>query len=183
MNQILLSKKDSHVITKSLVTDILLLGVIYMLPTISHLLAFPLYILDPMRIVIFASILLSCNKYNSYLLAATIPMFSYFVGGHPIFLKSVIIAAELLVNVMLFWFLLKRWRNVFGVTFTSIILAKAVYYVLKFSFIQIGWLQMELVDTSLALQIIVAVTISFVMFFLIYKLFHNELYSDNVYRI
>lgn len=181
MNQIVLSKKDSRVITKSLLTDMLLLGVIYMLPTISHLLAFPLYLLDPMRIVIFASILLSCNKYNSYLLAVTVPLFSYFIGGHPIFLKSVIIAAELLVNVMLFWFLLKKCRNMFLITFSSIILAKVVYYVLKFTFIQIGWLQMDLVDTSFTLQIMVAVIISFVMF-LIFKLFHNELFSDNVCR-
>lgn len=179
MNQIVLSKKNSRVITKSLVTDILLLGVIYMLPAISHMLAFPLYLLDPMRIVIFASILLSCNKYNSYLLAATIPMFSYFVGGHPIFLKSVIIAAELLVNVMLFWFLLKKWRNMFLITFSSIILAKVVYYALKSSFIQIGWLQMDLVDTSLTLQLMVAVAISIVMI-LVFKLFHNESFSDNV---
>ena len=169
MNQIVLSKKDSRVITKSLVTDILLLGVIYLLPTISHLLAFPLYLLDPMRIVIFASILLSCNKYNSYLLAATVPLFSYYIGGHPIFMKSVIIAVELLVNVMLFWFLLKRWKNMFLVTLFSIILAKFVYYALKIIFIEIGWIQIELISTSVYLQIVVALVISILMHIIINK--------------
>lgn len=173
MDQILLSKSNSNVITRSLVTDIALLSVIYLLPTVSHLIAFPLYLLDPMRIVIFACILLSCNKYNSYLLAATVPLFSYFIGGHPIFMKSVIIAVELMVNVMLFWFLLKRRRNVFLATLSSIILAKLVYYALKYVFVEIGWLQTELVDSSISLQLVVAMAISILML-LITKLINRS---------
>ena len=163
MEQILLSKKNSINISRSIVTDIVLLGVIYLLPTISHLLAFPLYLLDPMRIVIFTSILISNNKYNSYLLAATIPLFSYFVGGHPILLKSFIISIELLANVMLFWLLLKRWKNIFLVTLTSILAAKIIYYAIKYVFVNFGWIQMELVSTSFSLQIIVALAISILM--------------------
>lgn len=143
-----------------------MLGVIYLLPTTSHLLAFPLYLLDPMRIVIFASILISNNKYNSYLLAATIPLFSYFVGGHPIFLKSFIISIELLANVILFWLLLKRWKNVFLVTLTSIIAAKIIYYAIKLLFVELGWIQMDIISTSFSLQTIVALTISFFMLIL-----------------
>ncbi len=163
MEQILLSKKNTINISRSIVTDIVLLGVIYLLPTISHFFAFPLYLLDPMRIVIFASILISNDKYNSYLLAATIPLFSYFVGGHPIFLKSLIISIELLVNVMLFWFLLKRWKNVFLVTLTSIFAAKIMYYTIKYVFVNFGWIKMELVSTSLYLQIVVALILSILM--------------------
>lgn len=165
MNQILLNKKETNVITRSLITDILLLAVIYLLPTISHLLAFPLYLLDPMRIVIFASILLSCNKFNSYLFAATIPLFSYFIGGHPVLLKSIIISIELLVNVILFWLMLQRWKNVFYATLISIIVAKMIYYFLKCIFVEIGWIQMDIVSTSVWLQMVVTASLSLFMYF------------------
>ena len=163
MEQIILSRKDSITITKSLVTDILLLGVIYMLPTISHLLAFPLYLLDPMRVVIFASILLSASRLNSFILATTIPLFSFFVGGHPVFVKSLLIALELLANLALFWFFYKKGVNVFVTTFISIILSKVLYYILKASLLDAGLLKMELVSTSLIIQALVAVAISLLM--------------------
>ena len=164
MEQILLSKRNTVNISRSIVTDIVLLGVIYLLPTISHLLAIPLYLLDPMRIVIFASILISNNKYNSYLLAATIPLFSYFFGGHPVFLKSMIISIELLANVMIFWFLMKRWKNVFWITLSSILFAKVIYYVLKILFVELGYLQMDIVSSSVTVQVVVSVVLSSLMF-------------------
>lgn len=163
MEQILLSKKNTINISRSIVTDIILLGVIYLLPTISHLLAFPLYLLDPMRMVIFASILISNNKYNSYFLAVTIPLFSYFVGGHPVFLKSLIICIELFSNIAFWWLLLKRWKNVFLAALTSILVAKVLYYAIKILFLEMGWIQMEIISTSISLQIIVALAISLLM--------------------
>lgn len=166
MEPILISKKNTIIISRSIVTDIILLGVIYLLPTISHLLAFPLYLLDPMRIVIFASILISSKKYNSYLLAVTIPIFSYFVGGHPIFLKSVTISIELLANVMLFWLLLKRWQNVFIVTLSSIIAAKVLYYAIKLFFVELGWIKMDIISTSIIVQVVMALIISILMYFI-----------------
>lgn len=150
-------------IVRPTAVDILLLVVVYYLPALSHHLAFPLYMLDPMRIVIFTSILLSKNKYNSYIMAATIPLFSYFVGGHPVLLKSAIIGVELLVNITLFWMLLKKWQNVFITTFISIILAKAIYYASKFIFVEMGWLQMDLFSTPIYVQGLVALFISVVM--------------------
>lgn len=164
MEQILLSKRNTFNISRSIVTDIVLLGVIYLLPTISHLLAFPLYLLDPMRIVIFASILISNNKYNSYLLAATIPLFSYFFGGHPVFLKSIIISIELLANVMIFWILMKRWKNLFCITLSSILFAKVIYYVLKILFVELGCLQMDIVSSPVTLQVVVSVVLSSLMY-------------------
>lgn len=175
MEQILLSQKNTINFSRSIVTDIVLLGIIYLLPTISHLLAFPLYLLDPMRIVIFASILISNNKYNSYLLAVTIPLFSFFVGGHPIFLKSVIISIELLANVILFGLLLKRWKNVFLVTLTSIFVAKVMYYAIKYIFVDFGWMQMELVSTAIIIQVVVTLTISILMYFIMTSCQYDKL--------
>ena len=165
MEQLLLSKKNSTLISKSIIIDLVLLGVIYLLPTISHFLVFPLYLLEPMRIVIFASIILSRNKYNSCLLAVTIPLFSYFFGAHPVFLKSILIGIELLINVLLFWTLLQRWKNVFYVTFISIFVAKLVYYALKYMCVTFGWIHLDIISTSIPLQILVACIISGIMFF------------------
>lgn len=154
-----LIKKD---IVRSVVTDIVLLGVVYYLPTISHLLAFPLYLLDPMRIVIFASILFSGNRINPFFLAFTIPVFSYLVGGHPIFLKSLLIGLELLANVAVFYALLTRGRPVFVSVFASILIAKALYYALKALLICVGWLNMELVSTPIYVQLAVVLGLSIV---------------------
>lgn len=54
----ILSKTNVGII----LTDIILLTVIYFLPTISHLIGFPLYLLDPMRIVVLGSLLILGNK-------------------------------------------------------------------------------------------------------------------------
>lgn len=77
MEQTLFSKDNVYRLSNSLVLDVLMLVVIYYLPTISHHMAFPLYMLDPMRIVLFTSIILSRNKINSFFLATTIPLFSF----------------------------------------------------------------------------------------------------------
>lgn len=54
---VVLSKELDKKPTIVVFSDVALLAIVYYLPTISHLLAFPLYLLDPMRIVIFASII------------------------------------------------------------------------------------------------------------------------------
>lgn len=160
MDKVITAKLSTASVIRSVLTDLGALAIVYFLPTISHLIAFPMYLLDPMRIVIFASIIFSGSKVNSYILAFTIPLFSYFVGGHPVFAKSVLIGLELLANVTLFWYLYKKGNNVFWATLLSIILAKVFYYAAKFFMISFGVLQMELISTSLLVQCAVAFMIS-----------------------
>lgn len=165
MEQTLLSKDNVYRLSNSLVLDVLILVVIYYLPTISHHLAFPLYMLDPMRIVLFSGIILSRNKINSFFLATTIPLFSFFVGGHPVLLKSAIISIELLANVALFWILIHRWESVFAATFASIVAAKMIYYLAKYIIVEMGWLQMDIISTPFYIQGIVAIVVSALMCF------------------
>lgn len=173
MEQSLIKEKTNY-ISRSFVTDIVLLMVIYFIPTISHFVAFPLYMLEPMRVVLFASIILSYSKANSYFLAITIPLFSYFVGGHPEFVKSLIIALELVVNVVVFWLLFKKGLNLFLVSFGSILFAKVIYYVVKAIVLEVGLLKMEFLSTSVLIQLLIAVVISLVMI-AVQKLFNNNM--------
>jgi hypothetical protein len=53
------------------------------LTTPSPLNQYPIYLADPMRIVLLAGLLLTRNLKNGILLAVTIPLFSSLVIGHP----------------------------------------------------------------------------------------------------
>lgn len=157
-----LTQQLTRSVARSVITDIVLLCVVYYLPTISHALSFPLYMLDPMRIVIFFSILLTGNKTNSYIFAFTIPLFSYSVGGHPVFVKSLLIALELITNVAIFWTLCKRGTNILLTVFSSIFVAKLLYYSGKALLINLGCLNMGLIDTPFMIQLLVTLIISVV---------------------
>lgn len=163
MDKVITTKMRTATISRSVLTDLAVLAVVYYLPTISHLLAFPLYLLDPMRIVIFASILFSGNKANSYFMALTIPIFSYFVGGHPVFVKSLLIGIELLANVALFWYFYEKKWNVFVSTLLSIVIAKCLYYLAKIAVVNMGWLQSDIISTPLLIQAGVALAISLII--------------------
>lgn len=166
MSKAILTSINKKELFLPIVVDMFLLAVVYFLPTISHLLAFPLYMFDPMRLIIFASILLSRSKFNSFFLAFTIPLFSYFVGGHPVFLKSVLMGIELMANVAIFWFLLNKFGKVFFAVFVSILSAKVLYYLIKGIFIHFNLLQMDLISTPIYLQFGLVVSISFMMLIL-----------------
>ncbi len=146
-----------------LAIDFILLAFVYFVPTLSHLVGIPLYILDPMRIVVLGSIVLVNDKRNPYILAITIPLFSYFVAGHPILYKNIIIAVELAANVYLFNYLIGRTKRVFGAALGSIIASKALYYILKYVLISLSVLNTSMVDTSIAIQIVVTLMISIVL--------------------
>ncbi len=61
-------------ISKSLIIDILGLTFIYFVPAISHLLSFPLYLVEPMRVMLIIAIA-HTTKRNAYLIALTLPVF------------------------------------------------------------------------------------------------------------
>ena len=164
MNNIVLVEKF-----KIVLLDLILLLLIYFLPTLSHLIGFPLYLLDPMRIVVLSSLLLLGNKKNAYILALTIPLFSFMFSGHPIFPKNILISIELITNIFVFFSLRSKINNTFISIFFSIVISKLIYYGLKYLFVIFGILEMEIISTSLLIQLSVALLIS-----ILFSIFHSK---------
>ena len=153
---------------KTYIYDFLAVLFIYLVPTVSHLLSFPLYIFDPMRIVVILA-LIHTNRKNTYLIALTLPLFSFLIAGHPVGLKSLLITAELTLNIWLFIQLSKFVSNSFLVMFISIVFAKFFYYSIKYVLVSSALLTGTLVDTSLFIQLAVALFISMYCYILFRK--------------
>jgi hypothetical protein len=132
--------------------DLLALTFIYFVPTISHMLSFPLYLIEPMRIALILA-LAHTTKRNAYIIALTLPIFSYLVSAHPVFYKMLLISGELVLNVWIFYMLLARTKNVFASIISSIVASKALYYAAKF--VAVGLILKSgesIVSTSLYIQ-------------------------------
>lgn len=142
--------------------DILALTFIYFVPTISHMLSFPLYLIEPMRIALILA-LVHTTKKNAYIIAITLPLFSFLVSAHPVFYKMMLISGELVINVWLFYFILSRTKNAFVSILSSIVLSKAIYYLAKFIAIALILQTSErIISTSLYIQ--AATTIVFSLY-------------------
>lgn len=139
--------------------DIMILASIYFLPAISHLLALPLYYLDPMRIAL-VFVLLHTSQRNTFIIALTLPLFSFLISAHPSLIKSGLITTELLLNVFLFFILFRKTDSRVTALFISIILSKTVYYFLKYVTIESGILSDNLFSTPFYFQNITLLLIS-----------------------
>ncbi|MHB9041680.1 MAG: hypothetical protein ACYC4T_13585, partial [Melioribacteraceae bacterium] len=106
-------------------------------PALSHLIAIPIYLLDPMRIILLLSIVHTSKK-NVFLLALALPLLSFIISAHPYFVKSLLIASELMINAFLFFYLIKFFKNSFMSALVSIAISKVYYYLVKFSLIGFG---------------------------------------------
>jgi hypothetical protein len=125
-----------------------------------------------MRFFLITGFVFSKIRINPYILALTIPFFSTITSGHPIFFKSVLIAAELLMNVAVLDYLIRRSGNhPFFALLSSIIVSKIFYYISKYIFIQFGIITGGLVSTNIIIQLIVILAIS--TLFSLYLL-HNK---------
>jgi hypothetical protein len=144
---------------KTYLIDFSLLLLIYFLPAISHLFAFPIYYLDPMRIALVVA-LIHTSKRNSYIIALTLPLFSFLISSHPQIIKSFLLSAELIINLSLFFLLKEKLKNVFTSLFISIVISKAIYYLLKFVFISSALLDDKLFSTPFYFQLISAIMLS-----------------------
>jgi hypothetical protein len=150
---------DMGLVVRSILFDLLAVAFIFLLPAFSHLLAFPLYLLDPMRIALILSIVYT-NRKNAYLIAFLLPVVSFIISSHPLLYKVMLISGELMVNAFLFYFLMNRTGKVFVSAIISIIASKALYYTAKFAIIYFAIEKAELVATPLYIQGIVAVVLS-----------------------
>lgn len=114
----------------TVVTDTALLILACLIPAASHVLAFPLYKLNPMLALLLASMLVGRDWRNGLLMAILLPLTSWLVVGMPSAAKVVCMAAELATVASLFGLLNKRWSLLPSVL-VAIIVGKGIYYLLK----------------------------------------------------
>ena len=163
MNKII-TTLDSKKNIAILISDILAITVILFLPAISHLMPFPMYYLDPMRLVLLGVYFVNRNYKNAYILAIGLPIFSMLYSGHPVLYKAILISFELLINMVVLHFLFRKGINIFFAVFIGIIFSKLVYYLFKFMFIEWSLISGKLFSTSLIIQLSIALGLSAVFF-------------------
>ncbi len=111
-------------------TDMALLGVACLVPSVSHLLALPLYMLNPMLALLLAGLLIGRDWRNAMVLAVLMPLVSCLVTGMPAAPKMVCMMAELATVATMFGWLQRKWA-VLPAVLTAVLAGKAVYYALK----------------------------------------------------
>ena len=148
MTTIALQRRYSYPI----IFNILAVALIYFIPAISHALAFPLYLFEPMRLVLILA-LVHTNRQNAYILAATLPLVSFLLSGHPVLFKAFLISGELVLNVALFFAFFRFFKTRFAAILASIAVSKFAYYLLKFALLQWAVLEGTLISTALWIQV------------------------------
>jgi len=144
---------------KVITFDLIALSVIYLVPTISHIVGFPLYYLDPMRLMVFL-IIIHTDRKNSYLIAGTLPLVSFLTSSHPVLLKSLIMSGELMINVWLFFKLSDLLRNNFVSALFSVVIAKGIYYSSKYILVSMTLISSDIIATPFYYQLIIIIAIS-----------------------
>ncbi len=155
----ILGNRISKEVIKGALLDLLAIGFVYSIPVLSHLFALPVYFIEPMRLMLILAIAHTSKK-NAYILAATLPIFSFIVSAHPVFIKTLLISGELLLNVWLFFFISEKIKNKFGSMLLSVGLSKIAYYILKFALLSAVLLEGSLVSTPLEIQAIMMIVFS-----------------------
>jgi hypothetical protein len=145
-------------IAKTGILDAVALTFIFLAPAIAHLISFPVYMIEPMRLMMVLSLAHSSQR-NSYILALCLPLFSFIVSGHPEFVKMLIITTELVLNVFLFYWLFKKSGNAFLSLLPAILLSKIASYLMYFLFFSLAFVKAEAETDFLLVQ--VATTIAF----------------------
>lgn len=158
INSIALEKKN----IKDFVYDLIAVSIIMFVPTLSHMTFLPIYYLEPMRILLLASLIFTSKK-NVYVMTFLLPIFSFIVSSHPSFYKVWLISTELSINVFLFIYLTKFFRNYFSPMLISVITSKLFYYSAKYFLIQLGLISGELITTPLIFQLIVTAFVTIVI--------------------
>jgi hypothetical protein len=157
---------SSRVDYKTIVFDLLTLTFIYFVPTLSHLFNLPIYLVEPMRIMLILA-MVHTTRTNAYLIALTLPLFSFLISSHPNVFKGLIMTAELVLNVWLFFEISKRVKNQFVSMMSAIVISKLFYYMLKFALISFAILESGLITTPIYLQVITSLMFSGYVFFML----------------
>ncbi|MDP4281235.1 MAG: hypothetical protein Q8867_03710 [Bacteroidota bacterium] len=143
------------------ILDSFALAFIYFAPSLAHLLSFPVYLIEPMRLMLVLSLVHS-GRTNSYILALTLPFFSFLVSGHPMFGKMLIITVEMVCNVFLFYLLTGKIKRIFPAMLISIVCSKFLCYLLYLLFFSMVFVRSEAETSFLLVQ--VATTLVFSLY-------------------
>lgn len=135
------------------------LALIFFVPSFAHLLNFPVYMMEPMRVVLILA-MAHTTKRNAYLLALTLPAFSWLVSGHPEALKMVVITLELIANVFLFYLIAEKTRRLFIAALSSIIISKIFCYLLYMVLFPWSFVVAEAEPLFLAVQVVTTILFS-----------------------
>lgn len=136
--------------------DVVLLAALYFLPSLSHVTAVPLYMLEPMRIALIIALLFT-NRANAYFIAFTIPLASALITGHPTPFKALLMGIEFSALVACYGYLVQSVRiPAFAALTAAILLSKVLYYSMKFAALNAGLLTGSLVSTPLQTQMVLA---------------------------
>ena len=144
---------------KSLIISLCGLLLIYFLPDISNLLNIPLYLFEPMRVIIIIAIV-HTSKENAYILAVLLPAASFLFSNHPSVIKTFILSGDLLLNIFLYFSLIKFKVNKFLLMSMCIVASKLAYYLAKYLLIQFSVLKGDLIATPLYIQILIVIILS-----------------------
>lgn len=151
-------------VLKSIALDLGALAFIYLVPTFAHLTSLPIYLIEPMRLMLVLA-LVHTNKRNAYILALTLPLFSFLISSHPVFAKMLLISFELSLNVFLFYLLKDRLLKVYPAILLSIIISKLAYYSIKLGLLSYAILDGNLISTPLFIQLITTTVFSLYLYF------------------
>lgn len=107
--------------------DILFVAIACLIPTMSHLFAFPFYRLNPMLMVLLCGRLVVGNRPNAYLLAVLMPVVSSLVVGLPVMTKAFCMVFEYLSVLVVFDRLSSKTHD-FVALVCAVLFSKVVYY-------------------------------------------------------
>ena len=144
---------------KSLLIDLGGILLIYFLTEISSLLNIHFYLFEPIRVIIIIA-LIHTSKENTYILAVLLPAFSYLFSNHSSVIKTYILSGDLLLNIFLYFSLIKFEINKFLLMSVCIVASKLAYYLAKYLLIQFTVLKGDLIATPLYIQILIVIFLS-----------------------
>lgn len=155
MNSITITKKY----IPPILFDVTALVGVYLLPAFAHLLSIPVYMIEPMRVVLILAVV-HTSWQNVMLLAITLPLCSFILSGHPQGLKAAIITFELLSNAMVFYFLTTKIKSQFLSMFLAIISSKLLCYMLYWAIFDWSFVIGESAPMFLFIQLITTLIFS-----------------------
>ena len=146
-------------ISASILLDAIAVLFILNIGKLSTVFGYPLYEIDPMRLFLVLAIVFT-PRWNGWFIALLLPAASYFFGGHPNIYKAGLMAAELLINVWMFWYLFDKIKFSLLAMLLSILFSKLVYYLLKYLCMKTGLIMGDLMATPMDTQIITTLAFS-----------------------
>lgn len=150
-------------LARTALVDALVLVSFYLTTVFAHILPFPLYKLDPMKILVLITVIYS-KRGNALGIATALPILSFLSTGHPVFPKFMIMSVELIVFAFVFGTLAQRKSSGLVVFLGAVLLSKGAYYLIKAGVIALGFLDQTLISTDFYTQIQALVILGAVYF-------------------